>query len=65
MVKIIKTEPDKSVVKQKVCKHCGMTLEYLPIDIKSIHGQDYSGGPDGCTYIVCPNCNAHVILSRW
>lgn len=64
-VKVIKTEPAKIVVKEKVCRNCGVTLEYVPNDVKSYHGTDYGGGPDGYEWIDCPNCNKKVILKTW
>lgn len=64
-VKVIKVAADPSVVKQVVCKSCGATLEYVPNDVKSYSGTDYSGGPDGHTWIDCPNCTKKVILTSW
>jgi len=32
-VKVIKKAPHKSVVKEKVCKKCGATLQYVPKDV--------------------------------
>ncbi len=65
MVKIIKKEPDKSVVKQIICRNCGATLEYVPNDVHESNGRDISGGPDNQTWIDCPNCNKKVIISNW
>lgn len=65
MVKIVNLGPDPSVVKHVICKSCGAKLEYVPNDVKEYHGHDYSGGPDGRTWIVCPNCNKDVTLSSW
>lgn len=64
-VRVIDEKPDPSVVKHAICKHCGVKLEYLPIDVKSVNGTDYSGGPDGCEFIECPKCNNQVILRSW
>jgi len=64
-VRIVKKKPDPSVVKRTVCSNCGVTLEYLPKDVKERHGRDYSGGPDGDKHITCPSCNEKVILERW
>mgnify|MGYP001593746208 CR=1 FL=1 len=64
-VKVVETKPDASVVKRKVCGNCGATLEYVPNDVRSIHGTDYSGGADGCEYITCPNCKKRVTLRSW
>jgi len=65
MVKIISKKPAKAVVKRVLCEHCGATLEYVPNDVKERHGTDYGGGPDGCKWIDCPNCNKSVILESW
>lgn len=64
-VRIIEQKPDPSVVKQKICRHCGVKLEYVPNDVKTYSGRDYSGGSDGHEWIDCPNCNKKVILSSW
>lgn len=64
-VKVIKIEPHKSVVKEVVCYHCGATLEYVSNDVKEYHGRDWSGGPDGREWIVCPNCHKDVTLRSW
>lgn len=65
MVKVIKEEPDKSVVKQCICRGCGATLEYVPNEVKSHHGTDMSGGPDGQEWITCPKCHKKVVLRSW
>lgn len=64
-VEIIHRGPDKSVAKIIVCEHCGATLRYVPTDVQKYQGRDISGGPDGCTWIVCPQCNCRVVLSSW
>lgn len=64
-VKVVKVEPDPKIVKQIVCRHCGATLEYVPNDVKSRHGTDYGGGPDGCEWVDCPNCNKKAIIRSW
>ncbi len=64
-VKVVKTEPDPKVVKRVVCGNCGATLEYVPRDVKSCHGTDYGGGPDGCEWVDCPNCKEDVVLRSW
>ena len=65
MVRIVKIEPSPEVVKQIVCRSCGATLEYLPLEVQSRHGTDIGGGPDGCEWINCPNCNKQVIIKSW
>jgi hypothetical protein len=46
MVKVISTEPHKSVVKEIVCKNCGATLQYVPKDIQGEKHYDYLGDCD-------------------
>lgn len=65
MVKVVNEQPDPKVVKQIVCKSCGVTLEYLPIEVKVYNGTDYGGGPEGHEWIDCPQCQNKVILKSW
>ena len=60
MVKVISTVPPPAMVKQVVCKQCGSTLEYMPIDIKSYTSTDYGGGTDVHDYIKCLTCSNKV-----
>lgn len=62
MIKVIKSEPHPTVVKQVLCRNCGATLEYAPVDVKQDYSIDYTGGRDYYNYIECPCCNhkAHV-----
>lgn len=64
MIKVIDKTPHKSVVKQVVCDNCGVTLEYVPADIKSQSYSDYGGGHNTDYYIDCPDCNHRVILAK-
>lgn len=65
-VKIIDETPDPKVVKRTACHSCGVTLEYVPKDVKLLwSGKDYSGGSDGAKGFKCPNCNVNVITERW
>lgn len=61
-VKIIEEKPDQSVVKQVVCKNCGVKLEYVPMDIENHSAKDYGGGTDTYYYINCPKCQNHVYV---
>lgn len=63
MVKVI--GKDQEMVKRATCRHCASILEYVQNDTKSYSGTDYGGGPDGCIWIVCPNCSNKVILKSW
>lgn len=66
-VKIIEEKPDPAIARRVVCRWCGVTLEYLPIDINYRHGTDYSGGADGDESIQCANpaCRKKIILRSW
>lgn len=55
-IKIINKKPHKSVIKQCVCKNCGVTLEYAPNDVKIKTYGDYGGGSDNYEEFNCPNC---------
>lgn len=61
-MRIIDVNPHKSVIKEKVCYNCGVTLEYVPADVKEMVEHDYGGGKDLVKYIVCPACNKHLTI---
>lgn len=65
MVKVISTEPDRIAVKEIVCMGCGAKLEYVKNDVQKYSGTDWSGGPDGREWIVCPNCSKQVTIRSW
>ncbi len=44
---------------------CGSILEYTRADIREYRGTDYSGGPDGRDWIVCPKCGNEITLRAW
>jgi DNA-directed RNA polymerase subunit RPC12/RpoP len=60
MVRVVKTEPHPSVVKEVVCSYCGATLEYVPADRKQKQVSDYIGDKETVNYIVCPPCGHEV-----
>jgi DNA-directed RNA polymerase subunit RPC12/RpoP len=62
MVTVVSTIPHPSVVKEVVCKHCGSTLNYVPIDVKEDYTSDYTGDKDYYKYIGCPTCNNIVVV---
>lgn len=64
-VEIVNDQPDPSVRKRKVCQNCGVTVQYVPNDVKEYSGRDYSGGPDGCRWVRCPKCGKQIILESW
>ena len=62
MVEIINKEPHKSVVKEAICRNCGVTLSYVPADVHEDYSSDYTGDRDYYKYIGCPNCRKKVIV---
>ena len=56
MVTVVSTVPHPSVVKEVVCRNCGATLNYVPMDIKEEVHTDYGGGRETYRYIQCPPC---------
>lgn len=65
VVKVVEAKPDPTVVENVICRNCGSKLEYVPNDVKRVDGTDYGGGPDGMTWVDCPNCNKKAIISSW
>lgn len=61
-VRVIEEKPDPSVVKQVVCRTCGVKLEYVPQDVQSYQHTDYGGGTDTYKYITCPKCSEKVFV---
>ena len=65
-VKVVKRKPSKKVKKRAVCDGSGVTLEYVPNDVRTLwSGTDYGGGPDGAKGFDCPDCGERVIVERW
>lgn len=62
MVRVVDAGPHKSVVKKAICKMCGATLEYAPLDVKEDHTTDYDGSREYYKYIACPQCNALIVV---
>lgn len=66
VIRVLKKGPGPKVVKKViVCGHCGATLEYIPSDVQSYSGTDYSGGTDGKEWINCPQCKTEVTIRSW
>lgn len=59
-IKIIDTVPHHSVVKEVICRHCGVTLQYTPSDVKSRVVSDYTGSTDTYRHITCPACSTDI-----
>lgn len=61
-VKIVDPNPQKTVIKYKVCPHCGCKLSYAPNDVENIRYRDYDGGSAGQDYIMCAKCKKKIVL---
>lgn len=61
-VKIINDKPDAKVVKQVICRNCGVTLEYVPADTREEKRTDYTGDADNYKVIDCPKCNHKITV---
>ncbi len=56
------------IEKQVVCRAgCGRTIAYVPNDVQRRDGRDYTGGPDGEEYVLCPGagCGKKIVLRAW
>jgi uncharacterized protein with PIN domain len=60
MTHIINPVPSKTVLKEAVCPHCGVTLGYVPNDIARDYTSDYTGDKDYYNFVVCPACAKQV-----
>ena len=60
MVQVVNKEPHLSVIKEVVCRKCGVTLSYIPLDIKEDYSTDYIGDKTYYKFIECANCNNNV-----
>ncbi len=63
MIKIIDDKPHHSVVRQVICRNCGVTLEYTPNDVLERKVSDYGGGTDTYRWLSCPKCTKDVPVS--
>jgi uncharacterized protein with PIN domain len=59
-VRIVEEKPDPSVIKQVVCRNCGVKLEYVPADVQDGVDTDYTGSKDPFKFIECPKCKKEV-----
>jgi DNA-directed RNA polymerase subunit RPC12/RpoP len=62
-VQIIDPKPHHSVVKEVLCRDCGVKLSYTPNDIKRKSHTDYTGGTDEYKTIKCPSCSNTIYLN--
>lgn len=63
MIRIIDDKPHPTVVRQVVCKNCGVTIEYTPNEIKSKNVSDYGGGSDTYHFLKCPKCDHTIYVT--
>jgi len=63
VVKIVKEEPDPTVLKEVICPKCGVTLSYVPMDVVGdYYSSDYLGGREYYNSIECIKCSHRVRL---
>lgn len=62
MVTVVSVVPDRSVVKEVICRNCGSKLEYVPADIQKHSYKDYDGTSNTDYFIICPPCSNRVIV---
>lgn len=65
MVTIVNPVPSAKVLKNIICRKCGVELSYVPNDVHTRSSTDYSGGSDVVKWIVCPACNAEVVTEHY
>jgi len=56
---------DNAAVKRVTCRECASIIEYTQHEVKSVHGTDYGGGPDGMEWVDCPNCGKRAVIRSW
>lgn len=56
---------DKTKLKTVTCGGCGAIVQYRKNEVRERHGRDYTGGPDGEEWVVCPGCGGKAIISAW
>ncbi len=61
-VVVVDPKPHQSVIKAAVCRHCGVTLNYTPNDVKKHVHYSYDGSSDSVKYINCPSCGLDLNL---
>ena len=47
------------------CRKCTAIVEYVENEIREYSGTDWSGGPNGHTWVDCPSCGKKIILTSW
>ncbi len=62
VIRIINEVPHPTVVKEVICKNCGVTLEYTPSDVTENRYTDYGGGSGVQGLIGCPKCAKTIVV---
>lgn len=60
MIRIIDEKPDASVIKNAICRNCGVKLEFVPADVKEKYYRDIDGSGDTERWIDCPRCSNRI-----
>lgn len=61
-IRIVNEVPDPSVVKNVICRKCGVKLEYTPNDVHEQSYTDYSGSRETQRSIHCPKCHHTIVI---
>lgn len=63
MARILSEPP----LKQVTCKSCKAIIGYLPEEVETYSGRDWTGGPDGYERVKCPRpgCIGHGYINTW
>ena len=64
-VKIIDPNPDRSVVRECICRNCGVKLSFVPKDIQSKTYKDYDDESDTSYFIQCASCSEPIYVKRY
>jgi hypothetical protein len=65
VVRIIDPNPHPSVVKQALCRNCGVKLEYTPADVSKRTVTDYTGSRETVCCIKCPSCGHKIATAAF
>ena len=57
--------PKPEDFKRTRCGGCKSLIAYVPNEVQEYNGTDYSGGPDGRQWVVCPHCGKDITLKSW
>jgi len=60
-VRVINEIPDKSVLKEEICKMCGIAIEYAPIDVRSQRVTCFDES-ETFRWVGCPKCKSKITV---